>query len=193
MAAHGEAYEVPCRVFRSLTIEAEARMFRLLNNTAKVDALALFRVRLVEGEETAVAINAIAEGNGWKMADQYGNPRNGLAAVAAMERTYRRDPEALTRSLATIVRAWGNEAPANDGKLIEGFGLLYQRHGESAEVTEMVAKLSPYPGGPGALLGRAKGLRDLIGVTIPHAVAEILVEVYNKGRRTRALPPWRSA
>lgn len=191
--AKGETFPLPCQVWTGLSVESEARMFRLLNNTAKVDALPLFRVRLVEGEDTAVAINEIIEENGWKLASTTGNPRNGLVAVAVLERLYRRNPEALSKALATVIRAWGSDRPANDGRLIEGIGWLYHRYGAAVDVAELVPKLSMYAGGPGNFIGRARTLRDALGVSLPSAVAEIAVEVYNKGRRTRALPPWRSS
>jgi len=190
--AKGEDYEVPCTVWRGLSIEAEARMFRLLNNTRKVDALPLFRVRMTEGEETAVTINMIVEEAGWKISTTTG-ALNGLNAVAVLERLYRLDPDALGRALATLARAWGTDGPAGDGRLIEGIGLLFHRYGTAVEPDELARKLAPVGGGPGAFLGRARQMRDLVGYSLPNAVAEIAVETYNKGRRTRVLPPWRSA
>lgn len=190
--AKGDDFELPCHVFAGLNIESEARLFRLLNATAKVDVLPLFRIRLVEREATAVAIRDIMEENGWKLGDPSGNTRDGLFAVAAIERLYRRDPEALSKSLATIVRAWGTDQPAGDGRLVEGIGWVFQRYGNAVDVGELVAKLS-VAGTPGQMLGRARTLRSVINCSVPGAVAEIVVEIYNKQRRTRALPPWRSS
>lgn len=192
--ARGESFPMPCRVFHGLSIEAEARMFRLLNDTVKVDALPLFHVRVVEGESVAVHIAGIADENGWKIATRTSGAAGYLHCVAALERLYRRDPEALSKALATVIRAWGTEPPSGDGRLIEGIGLVYHRYGTAVDVSELVPKLAGYPGGPGKLLGAARGLRELIrGVSLIQGVAEIVVEVYNKSRRTRALPSWRSA
>jgi hypothetical protein len=181
---------VLCRVFDHLSLAEEAALFRLLNNTAKPQAVDLFRIRVVEGEPVATAIAAIIEGHGLSVST---NATGGhICAVAAMERIYRRDPDALDRALATCVRAWGLEPPANDGRLVEGLGLLYARYGSAVEVADLVPRLAKFGGGPGALLGKAAGLRDLIGCTAPNAVAEVIVESYNRGKKTRALQPWRS-
>jgi hypothetical protein len=187
--AKGDDFPVPCQVFRGLSVEAEARMFRMLNNTTKVEALTLFRVRLVEGETSAVEVNRILEAAGWKLADK--NLNRGLRCVAAMERIYRRDADALARALEVIVRAWGTDDPAGDARIVEGLGLLLARYGDAVDIGELASKLSA-SGTPSALLGRARTLRELTRSTVVGALAEVVVEVYNAKRRTRALPPWRS-
>lgn len=188
--AGGENDKVMCRVFDGLTLAEEAEMFRLLNNTAKPQAIDLFRVRVVEGDPAALEIVAILREHGWKIAQQ--THGGAIAAVAAMERIYRRDPNALSRAVSTVARAWGHDTPANDGRLIEGIGLVYARYGAAVDVSDVVPRLASFAGGPGAFLGKAKGLSQLIGCQQPQAVAEILVEVYNRSRRTRALQPWRT-
>lgn len=186
---NGDDEKILCRVFTGLAVEEEAEMFRLLNNTAKPQALDLFRVRIVEREEAAVAIYAIISRHGWQLGA--GATAN-LAAVSAIERLWRRDADALDKAVATVTRAWGRDAPANDGRLIEGIGLVFARYGAAVEVTGLVSRLSSFSGGPGGLLGKAKGLQDMLGGTQPNAVAEIVVETFNRNRKTRALQPWRS-
>jgi len=188
--AGGDDEKVMCRVFEKLSLADEAVMFRLLNNTAKPMAVDLFRVRVVEGDPDAVRIVDIAREYGWKIAQQ--THGGAIAAVAALERVYLRDPDALSKALGVITRAWGHEPPANDGRIIEGVGLVFARYGAAIEVADLAPRLSSFAGGPGALLGKAKGLRDMIGGTQTNAVAEVVVETYNRARRTRALPPWRT-
>lgn len=185
--AGGDDEKVLCRVFDGLTRSEEAEMFRLLNKPQAAD---LFRVRVVEGEATACAIVDIISQSGWLIGFGRGNY---IAAVNALERVYRRSPEALERAVSTIARAWGHVVPGNDGRLIEGIGLVYARFGAAIEVADLVPRLASFAGGPGALLGRAKGLQEMIGGNQPNAVAEVVVEAYNRGRRTRAVPPWRAS
>lgn len=185
----GEDYAVPCLVFKGLSVEGEARMFRLLNNTTKVEPLALFRVRMVEGEEVAVAIGLIIDEAGWALADR--NMNGGLRCVAAMERIYRRSPEALLGSLTAIRHAWGVDDPAGDGRIVEGIGLLIARYGTAIDVSDLAHKLAA-AGTPSAFIGRARTIRDALGTTLANCIAEVAVEIYNKNRRTKALPSWRS-
>lgn len=187
---------VLCRVFTGLTLAEEAEMFRLLNNTAKVQYLDLFRVRVIEGDPVAVASAEIIERHGWKVSLNGGHDRY-FNAVQAFERIYTRSrdkkPNAAEQALVTITTAWGHIGSAVDGRIFEGVGLLYLRYGAAVDTGEFVARLAKFPGGPGALLGKARGLRELIGGQVSHAVAEICVEFYNQRRKTRALPPWRAA
>lgn len=181
---------VVCRVFHGLSIGEEAAMFRLLNNTNKPQQLDLFRVRVIEGDTVAVAISDILKRHNWSLSTD--SVDGCFAAVTAAERVWRLDPEAVEAAVITATRAWGHDRAALDGRVFEGLGLVYARYGEAVDVSAMIDRLARYAGGPGALVGKARGLKDLIGSTVPRAVAEIVVGVYNARRKTRALPDWRS-
>jgi hypothetical protein len=188
--ALGDDEKVTCRVFAGLSLEEEAGMFRLLNNTAKPQALDIFRVRVIEGEATAVGIAQMLERQGWQVsvAGRDGN----FAAVTAIERIYRSEPDAAERAVSTATRAWGHANAAGDGRIVEAIGSVYLRYGAAVDPADMVERLARFPGGPGGLLGKGRGLKEMIGGTITSAIAEVAVETYNRARRTRALPPWRS-
>jgi hypothetical protein len=189
-AGHGGG-TAACRVFADLTLPEEADMFRLLNNTAKPGYLDLFRVRVIQGDEDAVMITLMLEQYGWKVA-QAGDA-GCLSAIQAFERVYRASPAAAEKTIATITRAWGHDRNGVDGRLLDGLGLVYARYGEAINVSELTDRLSKYAGGPGALLGKSRGLSDLIGVTVGKAVAEVVVELYNRLRKTKGLPAWRAS
>lgn len=189
--AGGDSEEVQCRVFEGLSIEEEARMFRLLNNTVKLHALDKFKVRVVEGEPAAVAIHAILSKHGWRVAGGAGD--DAFAAVTAAERIWRRDRDALDRTIATITRAWGHTSAASNGFIVEGLGLVYARYGEATDDVSMADRLARYPGGPGRLIGAARGLQQAYRFSVTTAIADLIVEIYNANRRTKALPPWRAA
>lgn len=188
--AGGEGDKVMCRVFDDLAVQEEAELFRLLNNTAKPMAVDLFRVRVVEGEAAAIDISRILSDHGWKVGTS--TSPSIFAAVVALERIYRLEPAAAEKSVASLTRAWGHEPAAVDGRLVEGLGLVYVRYGVTVEVAEMVDRLAK-SGTPSRLIGKARDLRDLIGSTVTRALAEIVVELYNARRKTKALPPWRSS
>lgn len=188
-AGHGE--NVMCRVFTGLTIAEEAEMFRLLNNTAKPQYIDLFRVRVIEGDPAAVDMARMLKRHGWKVT--IGTQTGVFAAVAAFERIYNLDDVAAERTIATITRAWGRDAGNADGRLVEGIGLVYVRYGDAVDTDDLINRLARFAGGANALIGKARGLRDLVGSTVPRAVAEIVVEEYNRRRKTKALPPWRTA
>src|SRR5690606_9860472 len=168
--AKGDYEKVMCRVFIGLTTEEEARLFRLLNNTTKPQAIDLFRVRVIEGDEAAVRIADIVAGHGWRIEQQ--SLSGCFSAVAAAERVYRLDPVALERTIATVTRAWGHDPSSVDGRIVEGIGLVYARYSTAVDSGDMTDRLSR-TFTANALLGRARALRDIIGGTVPRAVAEI--------------------
>lgn len=192
---------VQCEVYQGLTLADEAAMFRLRNNTAKPQYLDKFRVRIIEGDPEALAVMDILDRYGWALLNQHATgghrPEGRFAAVQALERAYAADrdsdPTAAERVIATVTAAWGHESDGVDGRLIDGLGRVYLRYGSAINSTEMISRLRKYPGGPGALVGRARGLKELLGVTGSQAFAELFVELYNRQRKTRALPSWRSS
>lgn len=187
--ARGEDFKMPARVFTGLSTEEEARLFRLLNNTAKPTAVDLFRIRVLEGDPVAVEIDRILGKHGWRI---YLQTADGFfAATAAAERVYRADPEAVEHAISTVTRAWGKDRSGADGRIFEGIGMLFARYGDLLDQQDLVDRLSR-SGTPGQLIGKARGLRELIGGTLTSALAEIVVEMYNARRRTRGLPAWRT-
>lgn len=189
--AGGDSVKVMCRVFDGLSSEAEARLFRLLNNTVKPQQIDLFRIRVVEGDPVAVDIQRMIEANGWRLV--FGTRPGAFVAVAAAERIYRLDPVALEKTFNVVTRAWGHAQSSVDGRVIEGIGLVLARYGTAVDVADLTDRLARYGGGAGALIGKARGLRDLRGGQICRALAEIVVDLYNARRKTRALPGWRAS
>lgn len=184
------SYKVLCRVFTGLTVNEEATLFRLLNNTSRPHAVDSFRIRVIEGEQGAAYITRVLTDNGWRLAT--GSADRAFAAVAAIERIYRLDPDAVSQTIVSITRAWGHQQSGVDGRIVEGLGLVFARYGNAIDADNLVDRLARYPGGPGKLIGNARTLSDALGVTVAKAMAESLVELYNKAKSTRALPHWRS-
>lgn len=188
--AGGDGERVSCRIFNGLAVEEEARLFRLLNNTKSLQALERFRVRVIEGDPVAVSIHDILSRHGWKLTGGVGD--GAFAAVAAIQRIWERDQAAVERTIVTITRAWGHASIASNGHLVEGIGLVYARYGEAVNDASLSDRLARYAGGPGRLIGAARGLQDTYRFTVSVAVADIVVELYNAQRKTKALPPWRA-
>ncbi len=197
--ARGDEQRVPCRIHFGLTREEEARLFRLLNNTARPTAIDKFRIRVVEGEPVAVAISEVLGVHGWKVE---GSPVEGsFASVVAIERVWRREPDAVERTIATITNAWGRTTKGSNGGIVEGIGLVYARFGDAVDDFALADKLSRFGGKsardiadrPARLIGAARGIAETYGWPVSKGVADLVVETYNKGRTTRALPAWRDS
>jgi hypothetical protein len=181
---------VDCKVYTGLTLAQEAKMFRLLNNTAKPMQLDLFRTRVTEGDPTAAAITKLLARHGWTV--RHGKADGSIAAVVSIERCWNADRFALDRAIATITAAWGHTTAAADGRIVEGLSLVYGRYGDLVDANTMADKLAK-SGTPARLIGTARSFAQIMQTQQPLAVAETLVGLYNKARKTRLLPDWRSA
>lgn len=188
--ARGEMFAMSARVFESLSIREEAELFRLLNETAKPTAFDGFRVRVVEGEHAAVHITDILKRHGFILSR--GTQDGAFCAVTAGERIFRLDPNALERTLGTVVHAWGRTASAVDSRIIDGLGSVWHRYGDAIDGESLATKLAR-TGTPDTLVGHARTLAKALSSSMTSAMAELVVNTYNKGRTTRALPPWRNS
>jgi hypothetical protein len=178
------------KVHSGLSLAEEAELFLLLNNTRKPMPVDLFKIGVISGDENLAAMNHLIEEVGLEVANA---GRKAFRAVTAMRRIYGTEPVAAQRALLTCVGAWGVSSDSVQGALFEGLGLFFLRYADGVILDDMVERLAKYPGGGNALLGAARGLSRIRSVSIPNAVGDICVELYNKGRRTRMLPPWTSA
>jgi hypothetical protein len=195
LSGHSDT-EFPAQIHEGLTPEDEASMFIALNDFKNIHTLYRFKARRAAGEKKAQQITEIAEGFGWKI--QVSNAAGSICAVGAMEwvtdgaglRTDGDQYEALARTLEILTGAYGHNANGVSRDLIKGVGLVVLRHGPAVDTAKLVREMGGIAGGPNALQGRAKALQSVRGGPIPHSLAEIVVELNNKGRRTNVLPQW---
>lgn len=188
--------EILCEVFTGLSLADEAAMFRLRNNTAKPQYLDKFRVKLVEGDASALAVMDILRKYKWLLPGQEGDAEGRFMAVYSLERIYNVDKagqnkNVAEKTVAVLTKAWGHTDATVDGRLVDGLGRFLLRYGDAVDIENLAEKLTK-SGTATSLLGKARTLRSLLNVTMSDAIAEILVEIYNKRKGPNALPPWRS-
>lgn len=198
---------VECKVYEGLSKAQEAALFVGLNNFKRPTAIDAFLKNVVANDPASKAIDAIVRECGFRVdrAKADGN----ITAVGSLVEVYYgfidiRDPElteedrnrqarpALLKSTLTVLReAWGGTADSVHGALISGIGRLLAARQRALEVPDLVRKLSGYPGGPTALVGAATGRRALTGGKVGINVAEVCLDLYNKGRRVGKIEPLR--
>lgn len=189
MIVHGEGYLLDCRVFDGLDLAEEAKLFRLLNNTRVPQAIDQFRVRVVEGDGSAVAINQAIERNGWHLELTAGN--GAFAAVAAAERLYRKSPEAVGDALLTVAEVWGYGQA--DGRLFEAVGNVLVRYSGRIDRADLVRKLTDHAPDAASLIDRGRAIANVRPCRLSEALSELIVDIYNKGRKSvspNRLDPW---
>ncbi|MFC0041050.1 DUF6551 family protein [Actinomadura rayongensis] len=195
-AGHADT-SVDCRVYDGLTPAEEAALFRRLNDSRKVQPLALFLALRAEGDAAAVEITRLAEAYGWEISHRQSSTN--IYAVVALQQIYKGGPRqigssgnglAVARVLQTVTRAWGHRREAVHGDLLLGIGLVFLRDGDRVDATALADRLASYPGGPAGLLGAARGVRQIQGGTVAAAVADTVIRAYNRSKRSGRLDNW---
>lgn len=190
--------KIQCKVFSGLNEAQEAILFLGHNDNRQVKPFHKFVARRTAGDKDAVAIAEIVEAAGWELSYFVGDKK--IAAVKSLESIYKQGhPDMpggqgaiLTATLAIATEAWGYTADAANGQILRGIGFVVFRHQKILDTAALVQKLRKHHGGPMGLYADARGLHGFAGGTVSGCVAERIVEVYNKSRRSGALPPWRA-
>ena len=185
---------IPCRIFEGLTVQEEAQMFLDLNATNQVRLIDKFKVRLTREDPAAVEISGILSAYGWVVSPV---PANGhINAVGVLERVYRlsvkedHEPNLVQSTILVLTRAWGNNRLGAQAVIFEGVARLIAEHRDRVDLDLLINKMKEIQGGPLTFHAEATQLAALRHGKVSMAVAEKLVELYNKGRRVKTLPPW---
>jgi hypothetical protein len=177
--------EVYAAVFAGLTMQQEAKLFRLLNNTTKVGAMALFNVAVTEKQPMALAIQDILDKHGLVMSN------GDFSAISTARRIVEaHGVVALDWSLQVIITTWGKGKQTLDGRLLEALAMLYTRSHEIIDTESLTEKMTQVPQGLHGLLGKARTVRELKRGRIQVCLVEVLIGLYNSGKRKNLLPEW---
>ena len=186
--------KVPCKVWRGITLAQAADMFLKLNDTLNMKPMAKFLARLSAQDGIALTISEICNKNGVVIDGRAGDGH--LQAVSAVEKVYHGDrrltkgtnPQALRDTLSVITAAWGTATMALNGDILLGVGTVFHRYGKQVDKERLTAVLSRMTGGPSGLLNRGRSWKEIHGGTVAQAIASVLVDQYNRGKRTMKLP-----
>jgi hypothetical protein len=193
IAEHGDRL-IEMTVYTGLTIEQEAELFRLFNNTKGLDPLTRFRIALVEKDPETMNIDAIVTRNGYVTVA--GKP-NSCIAVKTLRGVYHLDGgDTLSRTLAVCEFTWGSQQNATHQIILGALAKMLFRYGHTVNLTRLSDKLrqDPHTARPGAFVGAVRSLAEVNGVPNADAGGGKLVTVYNKNYSDDSpnrLAPWR--
>lgn len=177
--------KVLCHVYRGLTLEEEARKFLALNDAKVVSAIDKYKAGLVAGNPDCVGVHDTFAKYGLRVSNA---PADGVVrCVSKALALYARDPALLGGVCAILTEAWGTRSAALEQIVFTAMGSVCDRYNGEMDKSVMVRKLAGYRGGPAALVGDARGLSDYKPIGVARAASEIIVDNYNKGRRTGRL------
>ncbi len=182
-------WEVEVKLHVDATDHARAsELFLRLNDRSPVSPFATFSNELTANHPDAVGVQRIAADFLLKISAAGDDGK--LCCVSSAKKLYQIDGGVTFRkSLRTLVAAYGRTAAAVEGKLIEGVGLVYKTYNGSIDEGALVKKLAKHPGGASGLIGDGKGVREFKKASLSRCIAEVIVSVYNSGRRAGKLDP----
>lgn len=189
-----------CHVFTDLSLADEAQMFLDLNETTQPMVADKFNVTLsadsVEGD-AARDMQELVGAYGWRISRTQANGHINCIRIATrlyeLSQKLDAQPNLLQAAILVITRAWGNDRHGVQGPILEGIGRMFGEYGSNLDMTRLVDTLKAYQGGPQTLVAEAQALAAIRKGRVSMAVAEQLVESYNKGLRSgnRTLSQWR--
>lgn len=193
----GYTQPLNCMIHKNLTKAEEALMFLVLNNRRPVQPIDRFKVRVIQGDPDAIALNNLLVEYNWTLTN--GKAKGSFSAISAYEKVYTgwgREPAkniGVAESVLSVVSAaWDRDSFGAHQTVITGLGLLLIRHGNLVSLDKLTTELSA-SGNPRALVGRARSLHEMSGGRAGDAMAAIMVTMHNKGRRRDSigrLPSW---
>lgn len=190
--------DVSCMVHEGLSLAEEAALFRQHNDTKQVRPTTKFVIRVIEGEPKAVKLSKALSRHGWAVTGATG--RGYFTAVAALEWVhdggglFEPDNTGVCDTVLNVLTvAYGHNPDGVRNELIRGLGLVILRYGEELDLRKLSVNLAEHDGGPLGVIGDARQLKKLRSDNIANSMAEVLVGMVNKGRRTKRIPEWRDA
>lgn len=182
----GEDQQVPCIVHDDVPLEQQARIALAGRFALAWTSIDQWGVRIIAREEVPLAIEAVLKRYDLRIERTAAD--GVIQAVGALEKLWNSHggEATLDRTLDVLMRAFGRDRHAYDGKLLAGLGLFIHRLGDQIGNEELAAKLAKN-GTPLQLIGQARALSDGAGISAPRAVAEKLAQVASRHRRGAAL------
>ena len=172
--------EAPCKVFNSNGQEHEAKIFRICNRDRKgITRVELHRALKIEGDETALAIDAIMREHGLEIS--CGSAWPNVKCVEALERCYKKGH--LSEVVSILATAWHGLDDAFSAWTVRGLNYYFNRYGlpDDKEHRLIVKRIEKEL--PSRVVARGKSLaaEDRTG----EAYGKVFENIIQKGRRTR--------
>lgn len=180
---------VMCQVYCGLTLAEEAQLFRELNDSKQLTAADIFRIAVTEGDPIAVAANGALETYGWTKDPKR---KNSLRALSTLALLWERDAVITRATLRVLAQAWGPTPVTGSATALKGLWAVLFRYRDlrpPVDHDRLVLCLAKQ-GQAAQFLARARGNAAGRGIAVNDGLADIVVNAYNKAKRTQPLPTW---
>jgi hypothetical protein len=185
-------YSFTVEVHNGLTIREEAEIFLAHNKGRKaVSPYAKFRVSLTAGDPVAVAINETVESLGLSVGPR--STQYAIGSVALLERIVGQmgrniDEQKLVLHwvLKTYQDVYGSTQDHWRNEILEGLAMFRKKHGDNPHLNDQSLKRVLSKVTIPQLIAAAKA-KSLGSNRVSAQVAEVIEELYDRGKSTRRL------
>lgn len=180
----GDEQRVPVIVHDDLSVQRKAEIWLGLDEGRRPNVLDKWRIRILARETNPIKIEHILGSYNLKISDQKGDGH--VRAVSALESLYIKSGESGLRWVIDVIsETWGRDRPAYDAVLIAGLGELYRLLGAAQKHlgADTLARKIATNSGPAKLIGQARDLAKIQNIRVSLAMAQKIMNVYNKGRQ----------
>jgi hypothetical protein len=178
-----------CEVRQEKNRAAEAELFLGRNDTQTVPPLDKFRARIIAGELQANAIKDILLRHGVAIGRQQSEDSSNYACVTTIEGLYVTDD--LDAVIEIIERSWARTfgKMARTEVVVKGVGVFHATYKTYKQYsTEKAVEEFGAVDNFASFIKRARADALVKDISVPSAIALMLLPRYNKGLRTNSLP-----
>lgn len=187
--------EIFCEVFTGLTHEQEGKLFLDRNRGNQPNVIDKYNVGVEIDEDQPARIDRIVHSRGFTVDGQAANGHINairvLRQIDDMSMRAEAEPHLLDLTLLVIGRAWGNDRYGVQAANLLAIARMLFEYGDKINLDDLVDKMHNYRGGPSGLIAGARQVANVQNRKVAMAVAEILVNAYNKNKSRNMLPAWR--
>lgn len=203
----GNDFLVTCRVHVGLSLQEEAELFVDLNNQQAASALDLHKVRVVQKDPVALALNQAVETYGWKI----GAGTGAISAIKVLETLYYAGEEAfegggygpqlVEDTVGVVTNAWGLDNKAVSQQVLKSVGEFIldtecwiaedgkpEHYFDYAHLADVMRR--EFEHGPSGWLTSQRAFAKGSGKPLRKVMRESLVDTYNRKqtKKSRKLP-----
>jgi hypothetical protein len=143
-----------------------------------------FQQLLLQGDSIALEVQSECQKRGLKITR--GHADSSVCAIKSLLRA--RGMGTLPDALDLLIAAYGAGTDGLEGKVIEGAALLFQTH-KQIDRKALREHLAKETGGGARIIGDGRSFASLNGGSVARGVANAMIMIYNKGRRSLKLKP----
>ena len=167
-------------------------LFLSLNDRSAVAAFDKYMAEVNSDNPAAVGSRKICKAHNLEVSRTKGTGK--VSCVMALKRIFSLEKvnkgTTLSKTLDLSQAAWGEHPNAGgaafEGVLLEGLARFIFAHQTELDWKSLIKKLAKFPGGPGNIIGDAKGAFYLKGSLVKR-ISDVIAVIYNKGKHVTAV------